>query len=575
MTRTETTSELDQALHASVMKREAVKEKAEAEKKAARDAEVMLGMGSTDMTTEELRKLIDSDRRMYYRTESLNDKLYIHYKGWKKIQNLEGWTGLKTIYADCNAFSKIEGLDNLRMLRSLFLQDNCIRKIEGLEGCPHLWSLNLSNNFVERIEGLSQLRGLNTLVISKNKIGHGGVEDVEHLVQCKSLSSVDMQDNRIEDPDVLPEVFASMRNLRVLYLKGNGCCKKIVNYRKSTTVYCTNLKYLDDRPVFQDDRRAAEAFNRGGIEEERAERRRIKEQEKENHRKNMDAFSRMIEDVRERKRNQDAMRAEDKYTEETDPVDTREKQMDRQVEKWREENKEQLKDDAREHAEKVLKAEKEERAKAKAEKGEDLTAVAPDENEPEQQEEGASKQKEDNRKLVYEDIWDDAPAEPAPAPKFAPPPRTSGTQESAGAAPAPFMPWASGASNMDSMAPRPDAIERRKEQLRAVREEAAAATSEDKSKTANSWYARYAQKVAQTSAKLQSKPESAPAAPAGSLAAVAGDFQEREQARLAASQAEEGEALEKESPSVASAEHKVTEPVAVAPSVNTELDEMD
>merc|ERR1719450_135202 len=106
-----------------------------------------------------------------------------------------------------------------------------------------------------------------------------------------------------------------MTDLRVLYMKGNPCGKKIPNYRKSCTVYCTNLKYLDDRPVFQDDRRAAEAFNRGGIEEERAERRRIKEQEKENHRKNMEAFSRMIEDVRERKRNQEAMRAEDKYTE--------------------------------------------------------------------------------------------------------------------------------------------------------------------------------------------------------------------------------------------------------------------
>ncbi len=32
------------------------------------------------------------------------------------------------------------------------------------------------------------------------------------------------------------------------------------------------LKYLDDRPVFVDDRRNAEAFSRGGFEEERKER---------------------------------------------------------------------------------------------------------------------------------------------------------------------------------------------------------------------------------------------------------------------------------------------------------------
>eukprot|EP00913_Durusdinium_trenchii_P031393 g29393.t1 len=75
-----------------VLKREAVKE---AEYRAARqkhEEEVRLGFGATDMTKEELKKLIDSDRRMYYRSEELNDKLFIQYKGWKELKNLEGWT---------------------------------------------------------------------------------------------------------------------------------------------------------------------------------------------------------------------------------------------------------------------------------------------------------------------------------------------------------------------------------------------------------------------------------------------------------------------------------------------------
>ena len=38
------------------------------------------------------------------------------------------------------------------------------------------------------------------------------------------------------------EVFVHMADLRVLYLKGNPCAKKIPNYRKGITAVCQNLK---------------------------------------------------------------------------------------------------------------------------------------------------------------------------------------------------------------------------------------------------------------------------------------------------------------------------------------------
>ena len=49
-----------------------------------------------------------------------------------------------------------------------------------------------------------------------------------------------------------------MENLKVLYLHGNEICMKIKSYRKTLIGLCPKLKYLDDRPVFPEDRRYAE-----------------------------------------------------------------------------------------------------------------------------------------------------------------------------------------------------------------------------------------------------------------------------------------------------------------------------
>ena len=62
------------------------------------------------------------------------------------------------------------------------------------------------------------------------------------------------------------------------------------------------LKYLDDRPVFEDDRQCAEAFSRGGFEEERKEREKIRKDKEEKHWANHEAFNEMIKKAREEKR---------------------------------------------------------------------------------------------------------------------------------------------------------------------------------------------------------------------------------------------------------------------------------
>lgn len=66
------------------------------------------------ITKEFLKKLVKSDFKTYYTTPELNDCLYLHYKGFNKICNLEPYTGisliyagLKVLYLEGNAFKKI------------------------------------------------------------------------------------------------------------------------------------------------------------------------------------------------------------------------------------------------------------------------------------------------------------------------------------------------------------------------------------------------------------------------------------------------------------------------------------
>ncbi len=143
-----------------------------------------------------------------------------------------------------------------------------------------LHSLNLSDNFISKIENLSSNKQLETLQIKRNRVGINGVDDVIHLKELDALSSLDIQSNQIdlENPDDFIEILKQMKSLSVLYMQNNPICKKISHYRKKLIYSLPNLKYLDDRPIFEDERRYAMAFQRGGIEEERLERDKFREE---------------------------------------------------------------------------------------------------------------------------------------------------------------------------------------------------------------------------------------------------------------------------------------------------------
>ena len=237
--------------------------------------------GHIQMTKDNLRLICEREEGCY-EIPNLNDKIYLHFKGFNHIANLDEYTSLKSIWLDNNCLRNIENLTPLTKLICLFLQNNMIEEITGLDSLKNLQILNLSHNKIIKVAGLNQLTNLNNLDLSFNHLA--SADAISHLAEVPTLTNMDLSSNYFEYHIDYLEIFQKLPNLACLYLRNMALTRETPNYRKSYISHLKNLKYLDDRPIEYDERRTAEAWGSGGKEAE-AEVRRLLNEEKLNNQK--------------------------------------------------------------------------------------------------------------------------------------------------------------------------------------------------------------------------------------------------------------------------------------------------
>ena len=123
--------------------------------------------------------------------------------------------------------------------------------------------LDISQNRLTKLEGIAALPCLQTLNASKNFLADAA--SLEELGLCGSLCSLDISNNALEGEGVF-EAIAATPKLVSFNLTGNPVMST-PHLRKQFIIRMPQLAYLD-RPVFEAERLAAEAWGRGGREAE-------------------------------------------------------------------------------------------------------------------------------------------------------------------------------------------------------------------------------------------------------------------------------------------------------------------
>ena len=71
-----------------------------------------------------------------YATPELNERLFLHFRGYAALAHLQPYTGLRALWLEGHGLRALDaGLSAQAQLRSLYVQENALETLDGLQGC--------------------------------------------------------------------------------------------------------------------------------------------------------------------------------------------------------------------------------------------------------------------------------------------------------------------------------------------------------------------------------------------------------------------------------------------------------
>lgn len=266
--------------------------------------------------TLETLKSICKQEDDHYETMELNDSLRLSYCGIDMLCDdaetttktlAQYFPSLKALHADHNQLDQQCFQHVPTSVQSLYINHNAIDSLQTIEQpftlsipvqllpslelsltqFPHLITLDISHNPLHSLRGIAGLTQLISLTAH-----HCELTDTDELVKLTKLRDIDLSFNQLARIDgVINSFQSSVNTLRVVHLSNNPGINEFPQYRRSLLSKFPNIRFMDNRPVSDDEHAAVLAWAEGGFEAEKKVRIDRMEEKRRKHEEQFEAWT--------------------------------------------------------------------------------------------------------------------------------------------------------------------------------------------------------------------------------------------------------------------------------------------